>query len=168
MSEQHTYPYEAMFLFPQHQATDLRGAVDHVENILARAEAEIISLSKWDERRLAYEIRGNKRGIYFLVYFRARRDAIAGIERDCNLSERMLRSIVLRADQVPLERMEAADGRQKLEDEIRLRASQPAMPVEPVDTSGNGDADDGDGGERYPQVKVSSSALDEAIVESET
>src|SRR5512145_3278458 len=109
MTEAQTYPYEAMFLFPQQQAADLRGAVDHVQNILARAEAEVISLCKWDERRLAYEIRGNKRGIYFLVYFRARRNAIAGIERDCNLSERLLRSIILRADLVPQERMEAAD-----------------------------------------------------------
>lgn len=168
MSEAPTYPYEAMFLFPQHQATDLRGAVDHVQNILSRAEAEIISLCKWDERRLAYEIRGNKRGIYFLVYFRARRTAIVGIERDCNLSERILRSIVLRADMVPLERMEAADGRERLEDEIRLRATQPAIPAGVDDTPADGDGDGGDGGERYPQVKVSASALDEATVESET
>ena len=31
--------------------------------------AEIISFKKWDERRLAYEIKGNKRGLYFLCYF---------------------------------------------------------------------------------------------------
>jgi small subunit ribosomal protein S6 len=121
-SDDRTLPYEGMFLFSQAQSAALQEAVDHLEEILKRAEAEIISLRKWDERRLAYEIKGNKRGVYFLVYFRARPDALAGIERNCNLSEKLLRSMIVRAEHIPQELMESADGRAQLADEIKLRS----------------------------------------------
>lgn len=122
--------YEGMFLFPQSAASDLKSAADHVQQILSRAEAEVISFAKWDERRLAYEIKGNKRGLYFLTYFKAEPERLAGIERDCNLSEQLLRSLVTRADTIPAEIIEAADGRSKLEDEIKLRGEQKDGPRE--------------------------------------
>jgi small subunit ribosomal protein S6 len=125
MPEVQIYPYEAMFLFPQAMTANLQEAVDHVKDILTRAEAEIISLKKWDERRLAYDVKGNKRGVYFLVYFKARGSQIANIERDCNYSEKLLRAMIVRADHVAEEIMRAADGQQQLADEIKLRAAGP-------------------------------------------
>lgn len=122
MTEEHMNAYEGLFLFPQAQSGDLQGALDHLKDILGRARAETISLCKWDERRLAYEIKGNKRGVYFLVYFRAPGAALAGIERACNLSELLLRSMIVRADHLTADQMEAADGTAQLSDEIRMRA----------------------------------------------
>lgn len=113
--------YEGMFLFPQTAAANLQQASDHLKEQLARAEAEIVSFKKWDERRLAYEIKGNKRGVYFLVYFKAHADNLIGLERDCNLSEQILRSMVMRADLVSEEVIEASDGAAALEDEIKVR-----------------------------------------------
>lgn len=124
MTEQRIDAYEGLFLFPQTQAGDLRSALDHLEAILERAGAKIISLRKWDERRLAYDIRGHKRGVYILVYFRTARSSLTGIERACNLSELLLRSMIVRADLLTQEQMEAEDGRAELADEIKLRESQ--------------------------------------------
>src|SRR5262245_17477074 len=100
-----TYQYEGLFLFPQAATADLQGAVDHVMELLNRAGAEIVSFKKWDERRLAYEIRGSKRGLYFLAYFKCRADKLTGLERDCSLSEKLLRALVTRADHVTPEMM---------------------------------------------------------------
>ena len=124
MSEERINMYEAMFLFPQAVAANMRTAVEHIEQLLSRAEAEIVSFAKFDERRLAYEIKGNKRGVYFLVYFKAAAQRIPTLERDCNLSEELLRAMILRADHIPAEQIEAAEGRSKLEDEIRLRGEE--------------------------------------------
>ncbi len=115
--------YEGLFLFPQTAAGNLQAAVDHLNEILARAEVKIISFRKWDERRLAFEIEKNRRGLFFLVYFEAPGSAIARIERECNLSEQVLRSMVIRAEHVTREQMEAADGQAELADEIKLRGS---------------------------------------------
>jgi small subunit ribosomal protein S6 len=121
----HAY-YEAMFLFPQSATADLQGCVDHVSEILTRHGGEIVALRKWDERRLAYDIAGNKRGLYLLAYVHAKTTALSAIERDCNLSERLLRAMVVRADHMTREQMEALEGRQQLADEINLRETAPA------------------------------------------
>ena len=41
-SQDRVLPYEGMFLFSQSQVAALQDAVDHLEEILRRAEAEII------------------------------------------------------------------------------------------------------------------------------
>ncbi|UCD76657.1 MAG: 30S ribosomal protein S6 [Phycisphaerales bacterium] len=124
MSTERIHPYEGLFLFPQAAMSNLQGAVDHIKMLLDRAGAELISLRKWEERRLAYEVKGNKRGVYFMVYFKAAASRMTALDRDCNLSEELLRVMITRADHLPLEQMEAADGQTELADEIRLRAER--------------------------------------------
>lgn len=118
--------YEGMFLFPQSASADLQAAIDHIHEILAKGHADVIALRKWDERRLAYDVKGNKRGIYFLTYFKAKTQALAAIERDCRLSEKLLRSLITKADHVTAEEIASHDGRQQLADEIKLRGTAPA------------------------------------------
>src|SRR5262245_38811717 len=98
MATKRVYTYEAMFLLSQAVAAELNSAIDHIKEIISRGHGEIIAMRKWDERRLAYEIKGQKRGYYVLVYFKAPGDQIAHLERDCNLSEKILRSMFLRCD----------------------------------------------------------------------
>ncbi len=129
VSNDRKYYYEAMFLLGQAVAADLGGAVAHINEVLARGHAEVVALKKWDERRLAYEIKGQKRGTYILAYFKAEAKNLAHIERDCNLSEKLLRTLILRADHLTVEEMQSADGRKELEVEIRMRASQPQTPA---------------------------------------
>jgi len=113
--------YEGMFLFPQSVTADIEAASAHVRESITRHGGEIVSLVKWDERRLAYDIQGNKRGVYFLAYFTAPTSAIASIERDCNLSERMLRALLIRADHLSMEQMQDAEGQARLIMEAKLR-----------------------------------------------
>lgn len=129
MSDKRVYQYEAMFIIGQSQASDLTGVVAHINEVLSRGHAEVIAMKKWDERRLAYEIRGQKRGLYILVYFKAPGVDVAHIERDCNLSEKILRTLILRADHLTAEEMQSADGRKELEIEAKMRAEKPATPA---------------------------------------
>jgi len=70
MSEISINTYEGMFLFPQSATADLGGASQHILDQLEKVGAEMIAFRKWDDRRLAYPIKGNKRGVYFLGYFK--------------------------------------------------------------------------------------------------
>ena len=91
--------YEAMFLIDSAEAAaDWDGINTTIRNILERAEAEIVSIKKWDERKLAYEINGKTRGTYILCYFRVAGDRIRDIERDVRLSERIIRVLILCAE----------------------------------------------------------------------
>jgi small subunit ribosomal protein S6 len=118
--------YEAMFLISQSSAADLAGAVEHIRGIIARADAPLIAMRKWDERRMAYEINKQKRGTYILAYFEADPQKMPHIERDCNLSEIVMRVLMIRADHLTLEEMQAADDQRGLETEAALRKARAA------------------------------------------
>ena len=135
MSDNEKRIYEGMFLFPQSSLSNMQEASDHIQGLLTRVEAEVVSFKKWDERRLAYEINGNKRGVYFLCYFNCDPTQIEVFERLCNQSESLLRCLVTRADHINQEEIEAADGRESLADEIKLREEQAASAKDSGDTS---------------------------------
>lgn len=118
--------YEVMFLLSQAQAAQLGEAVDHINDLFKRAHATVHGLKKWDERRLAYEIDKNKRGTYLLGYFTADPANLAGFERDCNLSEKLLRTLVTRCDHMSVDEMKATDARQDLATEVELRRGSEA------------------------------------------
>jgi small subunit ribosomal protein S6 len=116
--------YESMFLISQAEAADLNGILAHIEEILRRGHAEILAMRKWDERRLAFEIEKQRRGLYVLCYFRAPANSISHIERDCNLSERIMRAMLLRADHLTDEEVASQDDRAGLATEAKLRAAR--------------------------------------------
>ncbi|MFG0259590.1 MAG: 30S ribosomal protein S6 [Phycisphaerales bacterium JB041] len=119
-----TRMYEAMFLVSQSEAADLGSIVARIEEILHRSHAEIVAMKKWDERRLAYEIDKQRRGVYFLVYFRAPTTGVAGIERDCNLGERIMRVMILNAEHLSDEEIAVHDDRAGLGVEANLRRQE--------------------------------------------
>ena len=99
MAENAATLYDGLFLMnPAVVGTDLNGAIQRVREIVERHGAEVVSIRKWDDRRLAYPIAGQKRGLYILVLFRVQGQAIALIERDCHLSEEVARVMVIRGD----------------------------------------------------------------------
>ncbi|MCH8967530.1 MAG: 30S ribosomal protein S6 [Planctomycetes bacterium] len=97
--------YEAMFLFDPAAGSSLESVQAEVDRLMTRAEAEVIVTRRLEERRLAYEIDGRKRGLYVLTYFRAEGPKIGPLERDVRLSESILRALILRADHVTEEVM---------------------------------------------------------------
>jgi len=91
--------YEAMFLVDSAVAASDWGAVEtKIRNILQRAKTEIVSIRRWDERELAYEINGQGRGTYVLSYFRSEGKTNSDIERDVQLSEQIMRVLILCAE----------------------------------------------------------------------
>ena len=96
--------YEGMFLLdPWGGEWDrVRG---QIELMLQKEGAEILICKKWDERRLAYEIKGRKRAGYVLTYFKAPPTIQSAIERQVQLSDNILRCLILRADYVTEEKM---------------------------------------------------------------
>jgi len=100
--------YEAMFLFDPTFGGSFENCESVVRRLMERAEAEILFCRKWDERRLAYKIKGRKRGVYVLVYFQASAGKVGSIERDARITEEILRLLILRADGVTREAMEGS------------------------------------------------------------
>ena len=101
--------YEAMFLYGPSAGSDLDGAIKNCQSIIERHGGKIDVIKKWDERKLAYEIGGQKRGTYIIAFYKGPGKSVGEIERDVNLSEDILRVIVLKADHLNKEEMEKVE-----------------------------------------------------------
>jgi small subunit ribosomal protein S6 len=101
--------YEAMFLLGPSGATEPQAALDLCRGFIERHGGKIKVLKKWDERKLAYEVNGQKRGTYVISYFTAPGNAVGPLERDVKLSEDVLRVLVTKADHLNEQEMNAVE-----------------------------------------------------------
>ena len=135
--------YEGMFLVDSAEAAaDWDAIVTRIKSILEKTGAEIVSLRKWDERKLAYEINGKARGTYILCYFSSDGERIQEIEREAQLSEQIIRVLILCADQMsqediakdtPAIRAKKSQQQTALADKVEVRQMEDAQEAEQAD-----------------------------------
>ncbi len=91
--------YECMLLLdPNKVSGDVPAAAKQLHTILERHKAEVLASRQWDERRLSYPIKGHKKGLYYLTYFKVEGKNLVEIERDFALNEMILRALTLKVD----------------------------------------------------------------------
>jgi small subunit ribosomal protein S6 len=112
--------YEGMFLFDNSIAHEWPAIETEVRRLCDRIGAELQVCLKFDERKLFYEIKRRKRGTYVLTYFNADPMKIGELERDAQLSEAILRVLVLRNPTVTDQQV------------AELKARPADMPLQPV------------------------------------
>ena len=130
--------YEGMFIISDTVAgSDWEAAVKHVEDLLKNRGAEILKSEKWEDRKFAYKLKGHKRGAYLLIYFNAPTDSISLIKRDFELSDNVLRTLIVKVDKVkeskpeegtekPVEEVPAKDdGTDTENEEVNSTSSEP-------------------------------------------
>lgn len=98
--------YECMFLLDTTKvAGDVPAADKALRGILEKHHAEVLVSRPWDERRLAFPIRNQKKALYYLTYFSSEGKNLVEIEHDCALNEMILRMLILRIDPKLVETM---------------------------------------------------------------
>lgn len=116
--------YEVMFLFDNTAVHEWSEIEAEVRRLFERIEAKPLAIVKYDERKLAYEIKGRKRGIYVLSYFDANPTRITDFERDIRLNELILRALVLHVEKLSEEKL------------AELQAHRPDQPLSPLVSEG--------------------------------
>jgi small subunit ribosomal protein S6 len=74
---------------------NLDAVLGELKDLIARAGGELVNIDRWDERKLAYEIKKQRRGTYVLSHWYGPADAPAKAERQCGLSETVLRVLTV-------------------------------------------------------------------------
>ncbi len=153
--------YEGMFLVDSSKAgADWDGIIAAIRTILEKAGAEIDSIRKWDDRRLAYDIKGKSRGTYILSYFSVDGGRIQDIEKSVRLSEKIMRVLILSAEQLRPEDIEKETPATKveMEKEKRKAAKEAAQEAEAKQVSAPeeaGEAEKAEGVEQREETKQS-------------
>lgn len=99
---QRTRTYECMLLLDNREVRNgWQSLKDSVAGLFTKHGAEIVSSKRWDERRLAYPIKGQQRGTFLLTYAKCDTQQLAGIRRDLQFNESVMRSLLTLCEEVP-------------------------------------------------------------------
>ena len=91
--------YEGMFILDSNRfARDPEGVSGQIPKIIQEAGGEVLVSRLWEERRLAYPIKGHRKGTYWLTYFRLEGTALAGVRQRFQLSDSILRFLFVKVD----------------------------------------------------------------------
>jgi ribosomal protein S18/ribosomal protein S6 len=77
-------------------AKDFAAAEALVLDLIHRYGTKVVLSGQWDERKLAYAVKKQRRGTYYLAYFEAEGNAAQSIRNDARLVEGILRCLILR------------------------------------------------------------------------
>ena len=131
-----THQYELMVILdPEIDERTVAPSLDKFLNVIRNDGGTIENVDIWGRRRLAYEIKKKAEGIYAVVTFTATSDATVELDRQLKLSEAVLRTKVLRAEEaVARVAAHAVEEAAKAERKAAAIAKKPAAPKaeEPV------------------------------------
>ncbi len=131
--------YEGLFLLdPADAAANWNDLQTHVTGILENTGCELVYSEKWPDRRLAYDIKGRSNGTYFLTFFRTEGDKIENLRQEVNISERILRLLLLRSDLA----MEAIEQMKENQHERAMQSMATESSDDDTESSGDGSDDE--------------------------
>ena len=91
--------YEGMFLLDSNRyGRDSAAVSGQIPEMIEKVGGEMLVSRLWEERRLAYTIKGHRKGTYWLTYFRLDGGELASLERQCHLSDSIIRTLFLKVD----------------------------------------------------------------------
>ncbi len=91
--------YECMFIFNANAyARNPAGIAKAAEDLVESIGGEMLASRLWNEQKLAYPIKGNRKGAYWLSYFRAESTEMSKFNRGCQLNDSILRHLAIRLD----------------------------------------------------------------------
>ena len=93
----HRNLYEAMFIFDSNRfARDREALPKEVEEMIVSDGGEVLISRLWEERKLAYPIKGQRKGTYWLIYFRGQPGQITPLNRQCRIHDGIVRQLIVK------------------------------------------------------------------------
>ena len=91
--------YEGMFILDSGRfARDPEGISAQLNKLVGEAGGEILVSRLWEERRLAYPIKGQRKGVYWLMYFRLDSLKLVELNRQFELFDANIRNLLIKID----------------------------------------------------------------------
>ena len=95
-----THKYELMVILdPEIDERTVAPSLDKFLGVIRNAGGSVENVDIWGRRRLAYEIKKKSEGIYAVVNLTSTPEAAKELDRQLSLSEAVLRTKVLRAEE---------------------------------------------------------------------
>jgi small subunit ribosomal protein S6 len=91
--------YELVTVAREDLSEEARGQlIDQIKKIIESEKGEILSVSDWGRRELAYEIKKNTHGFYTLITFRAGPKTANLLNSKIKIMEELLRHLIVKKE----------------------------------------------------------------------
>jgi small subunit ribosomal protein S6 len=127
--------YELMLVIQPDTPDDaVQAIIDRSTRSVISGGGQIIKVSPWGRRRLAYPIGQHRDGSYFIILFDAPAEAVAELERSLNITEEVMRHLTTRVERPLLARRPGAAEDEEGTDVDEGLAGSPPDEQDEVDT----------------------------------
>ncbi len=91
--------YEGMFILDSNRyGRDPEAVSNQIPAMIEKLGGEMLVSRLWEERRLAYPVKGQRKGTYWLTYFRLDGSRLIEMRRQCQITDDILRVLFLKVD----------------------------------------------------------------------
>jgi len=94
-----TRSYEALYIVhPELQDEEVTTITEKYKEVVEGQGGEVDSVNRWEKRRLAYQVKGQREGIYILMTFKGEQSPVVELDRVFKISEDVMRHLIVRTD----------------------------------------------------------------------
>ena len=87
--------YEGMFIIKSNMDKESKKKlIDTVSAIITKENGVIKDFAEWGKNRLAYKIKKQNDGLYFLAHFSLPQENLQKLQKVCNLNENILKMLI--------------------------------------------------------------------------
>ncbi len=92
--------YEIMFIVKTTMESDkIKGTIDAMKKIITDGKGKIVDTKDMGERKLAYPIKKELTGYYYVLKLEASKEVIAEFDRRASIDENILRHLIIKLDE---------------------------------------------------------------------
>ena len=91
--------YEIMFILKSNEEEAIKTQVSELKAIITDMKGEITNEKEMGNRKLAYPIKKELNGYYYVINCNANNEAISEFDRKARISENVIRHLVIRLDE---------------------------------------------------------------------
>ena len=94
--------YESIFIVsPSLSDDDTTQLIEKMKGVLEKAGASLIKLENWGKKKLAYEVKRERRGTFVYLHFKAAGNVVGELEHSYRLEDSVLKFLTVRLEQPP-------------------------------------------------------------------
>ena len=91
--------YEVVFVYrPDLDEEKSAALIERFKSLVENHGGEVLKVDKWGKRRLAYEIKDLKEGVYIIAHINAEPEVAIELDRVFKITDDVLRHIIVRED----------------------------------------------------------------------
>ncbi len=89
--------YESLFVLkPTLTEEETKEQIQKIESVIANNGGELLAKNEMGTRNLAYEVQGDRRGYYSVLYFKAPAQLVSELERNYKINENVIKFMTVK------------------------------------------------------------------------